>query len=156
MTFYDQPALVLLDCIPVFADDAIYHSNPLDRERIDVYHDTYVFGGFIASGIVALYSKNGNYPGLKPDGSTSIVRFEGTQPQRLFYIPPYDSQAHKLSSVPDFRHTLYWNPEIVSQDGATSPVSFHTSDVPGSYTAVIEGLTRGGVPVRASISFTVE
>jgi len=57
--------------------------------------------------------------------------------------------------LPDARHLLYWAPDItVYQEN--KQLDFYTSDQPGTYQAVIQGISQQGIPVFESCSFTVK
>lgn len=101
-------SLVLLDGIPITDHEIIFKYDPLKIRKIDVYKGKYVFGGQIFDGIASFSSYEHNYPGLVVDNSTQFFDYEGTQAQRIFYMPAYRTEAEKRSPVPDFRHTLLW------------------------------------------------
>lgn len=67
-----------------------------------------------------------------------------------FYHPVYDTPEQKSCSLSDQRTTLYWNPSIQTDEKGRCKVAFYTSDRPGDYHIVIEGVTTGGRPVRYS------
>jgi hypothetical protein len=46
--------------------------------------------------------------------------------------------------MPDYRTTLYWAPELKSDVKGKTQFSFYTSDVPGKYVMVTEGLSAKG------------
>ena len=69
-----------------------------------------------------------------------------------FTAPVYDSEEQLHSRIPDFRHTLYWNPDITS---ATNTVSFYTSDMKGTYVATLQGINSKGECVQVQGKFVV-
>jgi hypothetical protein len=148
--------LVLLDGIPIFNHEIIFKYSPLNIEKIEIYFDRYVYGGKWYDGIIHFVTRNRNYPDLKPDPSTRFFSYEGTQSRRVFYSPVYGTEADRSSRLPDFRHTLYWNPDIKTQNENSVSVSFYTSDLMGEYQVVVEGLTDDGKPVYATSGFIVE
>lgn len=148
--------LVLLDGIPVIDHEQLYDYNPALIKRLDVYRNRYAFGGQVFEGILAFYTKKGDYEGLKLDGFTQLFDYEGTQLRRIFYSPSYDDASSKSSRMPDYRHTLLWIP-FVETDGAVElDIPFYTSDLSGEYTVNLEGLTRDGKPLKAVARFKVE
>ncbi|WP_051017675.1 hypothetical protein [Pontibacter sp. BAB1700] len=70
--------------------------------------------------------------------------YEGLQQKREFYAPAYDTPEQKRSRLADFRNLLHWSPEIRLQPGKGEQVSFYTSDQPGTYLVVVQGLTAAG------------
>jgi hypothetical protein len=87
--------------------------------------------------------------------NTQIFNYEGTQPFRYFYTPDYDGTG-VLSPLPDFRHTLLWEPFIQSYGQNELIIPFTTSDLPGIYVITIEGIGENGAIVQAKHTFQVE
>lgn len=56
----------------------------------------------------------------------------------------------------DERTTIYWNPVVKLEPGRETEVSFYTADMPGTYTVVLEGVTRDGQAIRKRTRLTVE
>ncbi len=152
--FSQTNTLVLLDGIPIFDHEIIYNYNPLLLDRIDVYSSRYLFGDDLFFGIVALYTSGYYFPELQPDPFTRILSYDSPQARRLFYAPDYSGDGRRESRVADFRHTLYWNADLRAEDGH-SGVSFHASDLTGSYQVLVEGLTASGEAVSAVCSLEV-
>lgn len=148
--------LVLLDGIPIFNHEIIFKYNPLNIERIETYFDRYVYGGKWYEGIIHFITRNKNYPDLKPDTPTRFFSYESIQNHRIFYSPVYDTDAERNSRLPDFRHTLYWNPEVKTENKTSVSLPFYTSDMKGEYQIVVEGLTEDGKPVFATSTFKVD
>lgn len=148
--------LVLLDGIPIFDHEIIFNYSPLNLAKIETYFDRYVYGGKWYDGIIHFITRNKNYPDLKPDPSTRFFSYDGTQRRRIFYSPVYATESDRNSRLPDFRHTLYWNPDVKTGNQSSVSVPFYTSDLKGEYKVVVEGLTEDGKPVYATSSFNVE
>jgi len=48
--------------------------------------------------------------------------------------------------LPDFRNVLYWNPNITLTNNNNGQVySFYTSDLPGRYAVVVQGISANGL-----------
>lgn len=148
--------LVLLDGIPIFNHEIIFKYNPLNIERIETYFDRYVYGDKWYDGIIHFITRNRNYPDLKPDPATRFFSYDGTQKRRVFYSPVYGTEANRSSRLPDFRHTLYWNPDIKTENKNSVSIPFYTSDLKGEYQVIVEGLTDDGKPVYVTSNFIVE
>jgi hypothetical protein len=140
--------LVLIDGIPIFDHEIVYNYNPLHVSRIDIYNDRYMFGGNIFYGIVAFYTTDNRYPDLQPDPFTQISSYDSPQARRLFYSPDYTDPSILASRIPDYRHTLYWNANVKSENGVAG-VNFFTSDLRGKYQVLVEGITTSGEAVSA-------
>jgi len=59
-----------------------------------------------------------------------------------FYSPKYTVSAK--DQIPDYRATVYWSPEIVTDRFGKAKVSFYTADIPGSYTLNVQGSDMAG------------
>lgn len=148
--------LVLLDNIPLMNHEILFNYNPQNIKKIDVYMGRFVFGERWFEGILNFSTHNGDYPELKPDASTRFFNYEGTQLKRIFYSPEYTTSKESLSRLPDFRSTLYWNPDMKVECKDSILVPFYTSDYIGRYKVVVEGITKDGQPIYATSEFTVK
>ena len=54
------------------------------------------------------------------------------------------------------RTTIYWNPVIKLAPGQRQKVSFYTADVYGSYSVILEGVTKNGIVCRKRISLPIK
>jgi len=152
---YSTNILVLLDNIPVVNHELMTTYNPLLVKTIDMHFGQYVFGGHAFDGIIAFYTYKNDYSGITFGESTQIFDFEGTQPYRYFYAPNYEATGVD-SPMPDFRHTLLWEPLIQSAGQTELTIPFTTSDMPGSYVITIEGIGENGTVIQAKQTFDVE
>jgi hypothetical protein len=153
--FASEPALALLDGIPITDHEAIYRYNPLLVKEIEVYQGRFVFGGAVFEGIASFKTYNLDYPGLEIAPSMQLFDYEGPQVSRRFYAPAYTDEKQRASRLPDYRHTLLWAPRVAIS-GRSARVDFTTSDLKGDFVVTAEGLTREGVPVYASLRIRVE
>jgi len=71
------------------------------------------------------------------------------RPLPLMYPQQFYSPKYKVASnvtVPDYRATLYWEPNINTDQNGKARVSFYTSDIKDKYTIKISGIdTNGGI-----------
>ena len=147
--------LVVLDGIPVLDHDMMYHYNPLLVERINIYTDEYIYGGMKFGGIAEFLTYKRNYPDLPTNPSTQIVSYAGTQASRRLYTPDYSTEKNRQSRLPDFRHTLLWEPFLQTKGKSTMEIPFYTSDFSGEFLVTVEGLTREGEIISGTASFEV-
>lgn len=102
------------------------------------------FGEDALKGVVLITTKarDGGFPQRNDTNKKSIMPL-GYQQVKEFYSPRYETEE-ELKKVPfDLRTTLYWNPNIKIIDGKAT-FNFYAADVPGSYTATLEGLSVDG------------
>lgn len=153
--FATGQTLVLLDNIPVVDHNLLVDYNPLHIRKVDLYLGRYLFGGQICEGIIAFWSYNYNYPGITFGESTRIFDYEGSQAYRYFYAPKYDQQEVS-ERMPDFRHTLLWEPSLQSDQKKELTLPFYTSDVPGKYLVTVEGISKEGTVYTATHTLEVK
>ena len=72
---------------------------------------------------------------------------------RKFYSPEYTLENIE-SPKPDFRPTLFWEPNVDFINGKAS-IGFFTSDVPSEYVVTLEAITRNGKICFGTTSFQV-
>jgi hypothetical protein len=151
---YSTNILVLLDNIPVTDHELMINYNPLLIKTIDMYFGQYFFGRHTFDGIISFYTYKNDYPGIKFGENTQVFDFEGARPYRYFYTPKYD-ETSVSSPLPDFRHTLLWEPDVQTNGQHTVVIPFTTSDIAGEYQIIVEGFTIDGQPLRGVARFRV-
>lgn len=146
--------LLLINNVPVGGSPCatLKALDPYTIERIEFQKRLNgAYGPQGANGIIAVYLKKGillgdSYKDLLINKSITIKGF--TRP--LKFLSPDYSNPNQDASVADYRSTLYWNPEL-QKDTSTGKYScsFYTSDLPGKYRIVVQGVTIGHKPVYA-------
>lgn len=156
MDRFSDRTLVLFDNIPITDQDQICNCNPLLIKKIDIYLGRYIFGGQPFDGILSFTTYNGDYQGIKLDPTTQIFDKYCTQPTRYFFAPKYGSEASIKSPLPDFRHTLLWEPDIRTNGKKDVTIPFTTSDLPGEYLISVEGIGKNGTVVNGTYKIKVD
>ncbi len=146
-------ALTLIDGVPIFDFDYILNFDPLLIEKISVVNDVYRMGSIGYPGIIEFTTYKGDFDGQElPEYLVEKV-YHGLQVPRIFYSPQYTSDQ-QYSRIPDYRNTLYWNPQVeVGSDGAS--LEFYTSDDAGLYQIEVNGITSKGKPIYLRGNFKV-
>jgi len=152
--FSTDYVLVLLDNVPIADHDLMCNYNALLIEKIDLYQGRYIYGGQLYGGIIHFITYKGDYPGIKFEPYTQLLNFEGTQPYRYFYSPIYEETVNS-TRMPDFRHTLLWEPFVDCKDGESITIPFYTSDIPGKYDVKLEGISKEGKIINATLQIEV-
>jgi hypothetical protein len=119
--------------------------DPLKIKRIDVVPQVYHLGSQAYNGIAGLSSYKGDMAGFTVDPSALILEYEGMQPQRQFYSPKYNPPGNLENRLPDFRNTLYWDPNMKTGEGMNTSLEFYTGDIPGKYWITAQGITGNGL-----------
>lgn len=154
--YYLTDPFVLVDGVPVNDLDAILKISPTEIEKINVLNSRYYISDVCLDGIIDFKTLKGN---LREQGINMPLfrqEFEAPSSGSDFFSPEYTTTKQKESRIPDFRNTLYWNPALkTDRDGAANAV-FYTSDEPGDYLIIVEGLTPEGVQVSACTQLFVK
>ncbi|RLD28862.1 MAG: hypothetical protein DRI73_11295 [Bacteroidetes bacterium] len=141
---FENDPFVIVDGIPFNDVEQILNMRSADLERIDVLNLKYFIDGQIFDGIISFVTKKGNLEILDFDYSIFRQAYTGYNKKVKFNSPNYRIDSLKNSRIPDFRNTLYWNPDLHMQKDGTLSFEFFTSDEPGSYTILIEGISPDG------------
>jgi hypothetical protein len=153
-TVYDNEPLVMLDGVPVFDTDKLMQIDPLKVMHLDVVAGKYFLGSLAFEGIVSFKTYAGDLGGFQLSPENLILDYEALQSKSEFFSPRYESKQQQ-NRLPDARHLLFWMPDLALTQ-ANKIIDFYTSDQPGTYQAVIQGISRAGEPVFGSYSFTVK
>ena len=147
--------LVLFDNIPIINHEVMCNYNPLNIKSIETHIGRYLFGGLLYDGITAFFSYKNDYPGITFDTATQLFDYEGAQPYRFFYAPDYD-ELGETTRLPDFRHTLLWEPSLQTKGKNELVLPFTTSYMSGKYLITVEGIGANGTIVYANQMIEVE
>jgi hypothetical protein len=154
--YFPNAPLNLLDGVPVFNFTRFFDLDPLKVYSLDVVAQQYILGNSVFDGIL-------NWKTYKPAltnydfaESTLIINYEGLQLHREFYTPIYETNDQFESHLPDFRNVLQWEPGIFLNGKTAFKSNFYTSDLPGRYAVVVQGLSSGGAPGVGITYFEVQ
>lgn len=156
--FNGRGPLVVLNDVPMSgeAGDVLSTIDPGNVSSIEIYRRVKpIFGSEGAFGVISVYTKNGlsgTTGASTPNFQT--IRLSGYSRSRIFRSPDYDDPSTDKTR-PDYRATLYWNPDVSIDQGPTN-LSFFSSDLAGYYRVVVEGVLSNGQPVRLVQMIQVE
>src|ERR1700744_441810 len=145
---------MLLDGVPYFNEDSVVAVDPLKIKRLDVLTERYYSGPLFFDGVMSLTTYQGDLSDIRLDPAALGGDYDALQPGREFYPPVYESGRN--DRVPDFRDVLPWEPRLRTTAGALTHAAFFTSDVPGTYRGVIQGITKDGSPGVRIFTFSVK
>ncbi len=143
-SFFETSPLVLFDGVPVFDVDKVMAFDPLKVKKVDVVARKFYQHNFAHDGVISYSTYQGDLAGFSLDANAIIVDYAGLQLQREFFSPVYETAAQSASRLPDLRNLLFWSPDIRTTGSATKQ-SFYTSDVPGSYLVIAQGISADGL-----------
>jgi hypothetical protein len=61
-----------------------------------------------------------------------------------FYQPNYDANPNE-KVIEDFRNTLVWNPEVITNEKGEAKITFYTSNIVGKFLIDLEGIDGTGL-----------
>ena len=154
--FFDKAPLVLLDGVPILNMDKFIEYDHLKIRKLEVVSRTYFLGNMAFNGIANFITYNGKMEGYELDPRATLIDYKGLQMQREFMAPVYENQNQIDSRMPDFRHLLNWSANINTTSKGKINTAFYTSDVPGKYAIVLQGISKQGHPIYKQTTFTVK
>jgi hypothetical protein len=153
---FENKPLTLVDGVPEYDIEKVLSINSKDIERVDIINTRYFYSENVFDGIVSFITKKGNLSAMEFDNSIFRQEYEGCQVHEKFYSPDFSSVTSKESRIPDFRNTLYWNPDVHTDRNGKAEVEFFTSDESSDYSIVVEGITSDGRTGFGSLSLKVK
>ncbi len=140
----DVGATFFLDGMQI-GEELVNTLSTYDIESIDVFTGPNFFGVRGGNGVIALRSRKGSRYKSENDPDRGIVRikFPGYYKSRQFYSPDYSISSPEHVK-PDFRITLFWEPNLKTNSEGFGSMSFFTCDELAEYLMTIEGITSDG------------
>lgn len=84
----------------------------------------------------------------------NLIRIKGYYGKREFYTPVYDKENIN-DPFPDYRNTLFWKPDVITDKNGEATVRFYCSDINTRFTGVIEGVDNSGLLGWKAFEFLV-
>jgi len=84
----------------------------------------------------------------------NLVRIKGYYPKKKFYYPVYDAVS-RFEGFPDYRNTLYWKSDILTNENGEATITFYCSDINTKFMGSIEGVSDEGLLGRQNFEFNV-
>ncbi len=148
----DANPLMLLDGVPVFDADEIMALDPLKVEKIETVKTRFGKGVLDCLGIVSYTTYAGDLAGHTFHESATLQQYDGLQTPKKYHFPVYGNAFERRNPTPDFRNTLYWLPDNISE---SDQLGFYTSDDADEYEVRINGISADGKPYSLRTNFKV-
>jgi hypothetical protein len=145
----------------ILAGDALNNLNSNDIYSIEVLRSggtMAIYGSNLGLGGALVITTNQGTTGFVTSESPSGVityPYKGFYKARSFYSPKYQSTSTG-SSFPDLRTTLYWEPNLVTDNAGAASFSYFNADTKGTYRITIEGINGAGKLGRKTFRYKVE
>jgi hypothetical protein len=154
-TYFENDPLILVDGVPVFQTEKVIDIPAGTIQKLDIITGRFFIGLFAFNGIVSFTTFKGVQNNIQLNPEATIFDFKGMSVSREFYTPVYDGFVAGDKRTPDFRNVLTWQPDIDVDDGGKAMVKFYTSDLPGTYVGIIQGLSDHGYAGATTFVFEV-
>jgi hypothetical protein len=125
----------------------IANLDPELVEKVDAIKSRYFVGEYLFYGLVNVITRAGDFSNVTLPDYAVRLPYRVTEPVNFFSSPDYSLQDKKLSRIPDFRNTLYWNATVRTDKLGKGEVEFWTSDFKSDYEINIQGITGDGEPI---------
>ena len=143
--YNEQPPTMLIDGVPIFDVNKLFAFDPLKIKHIDIVAQTNLKGSLFSNGIISYHTYKGDLANFPIDANALLIEYEGAQLNRKFYAPKYSNSNTLSKNYPDFRNVLAWHPSILLQNQNPHHIQFYTSDIPGKYAILIQGVSSNGI-----------
>lgn len=130
---------------------AVKHISYLDAMQARIF-----FGDRAPDGALIISMDPGYTPPPIRPANTLAFKPLGFQVPDEFYVPKYDVDSVRRDPRYDVRSTIYWQPVLELSPGKKQKVSFYTADIYGTYSVIIEGVTREGIICRQRLSLPIK
>lgn len=141
---YDRPPILFADGVVIKDPAIIANLDPELVEKIDAVKARYFVGDYMFYGLVNVITRSGDFSHFTLPDYAVRLRYRAIDNPLSFSSPEYDSAEKTDSRLPDFRNTLYWNPDVKFDSQGRATVSFYTSDVKSEYKILIRGVSMNG------------
>ncbi|MDF9828924.1 TonB-dependent receptor plug domain-containing protein [Parabacteroides sp. PF5-6] len=151
-------ARVFIEGMPTEDAGILDRINIYEVASVEVYKGTEaaVFGMLGGTGVVNIIYKKETKVAERPTFNKLTTALPGYQRAVEFYAPKYETPEQRSSFLPDLRTTIYWKPDLFTNEDGKARFEFYSADTPTVYDIVFEGLTNDGLPVRKVESIRIE
>ena len=154
------PMLVIIDGAQIqssIVPTMLAALNPKDVAGIEIltHNSKTVYGTAGHAGVLIITTKRGGEaPSVDNSFNKAHYSPQGYSTVKEFYSPAYD--VTNPGKAADLRSTIYWNPNIVTDEQGHASFRFFNADGAGTYKVTLEGMdTKGGL-VRKTFTYVVK
>jgi hypothetical protein len=152
----DGDPLILLDGVPILDLNRFMKFDPLKIRKLELVMRNYFVGPVRTPGIVSYTTYTGDMAGYEIQPPAVVMDYQGMQVHREFYMPTYENAKARNNRMPDQRTLLFWKPFVTTSANGKERIDFYTSDIPGHYQVVVEGITDSGKAGSTYATFEVK
>ncbi|MBS7566086.1 TonB-dependent receptor plug domain-containing protein [Mucilaginibacter sp. Bleaf8] len=157
---FNQPMQIIVDGVYI-EPDYLFSLNTFDIASIEILRSgahTAIYGGRGGGGVMIINTKRGgsytyNAAQIYAPGVITYTP-KGYYKAREFYSPQYDDPKTN-KAIADLRTTIFWQPNIVTNESGQASFEYYNAGSPGTYRVVVEGIDADGNLGRRVYRYTV-
>lgn len=146
----DLDPLTLVDLVAIDDPSKVLAISPTNISRIEVVNKIYVKGDQTYGGIINIITRHDDFGGIDLPSSGVFINYgffeDSTHYPAIFRPIPHS---------PDTRNTLCWEPKLELNKSNTANITLTTSDTPGKYLIILNGINSKGQTFSQASSFEV-
>lgn len=145
--------LYIIDGIMTKNTDYFLKMKPQDIITVKIVKDVNKlsrFGALGKNGMVLIQTKKTDE---KLKEQSALLPVEGLSKPLHFTLPAHAQKENER--IPDFRSTLYWNPQVKTNTEGKASLNFYLSDNTGTLLIKLEGMTAEGKPISKTSEIEV-
>lgn len=147
--------MVFVDGVPLVEAGLVAGLNTAKVKQVEVKTKPRIYGDlYFENGIIYIWTTENNFWSLHKSDYLIEVPVQLYQNPIQMDFPDYSKAGNAL--IPDFRQTLYWNPQIVFSGANYQTLEFFTSDETGWFEIEFQGYSNTGQRVLIRKQFKVE
>lgn len=152
--YYVRPPAIFLDGVFVDNIEKIIGLGTDKISKIEIIDEERAFGDLIFGGLISIFSKTNAMEKSKTESYS--IRIFNESDHKGFMSTAINSSFITSKHIPLFKPLLYWNADLNLYKNKENVISFYTSDLTGSFTIRVEGVSENGSTVSSSKIFSVE
>lgn len=134
------PPLVMIDWLVLGDYSELWKVLPKRIKSIEAVHTQFIHGDFTYGGILHIQTVNNDFGGIKLPESGVFFDYKLLSPSVQLGVDTIPNEK----SFPDARNTLIWIPQVLEHTFPKSTIYVTTSDTPGEFVIVLQGITSKG------------
>lgn len=144
---YDSQPGLFIDGVMVKDASLIAALDPEQVERIEAIREKYCVGDYLFQGVVNVITKAGDFSNVSLPDNIIRIPYRIIDPELTFAATDYSKAGTNKKRVPDFRNTMFWNPDIRLKPGENTTLDIWSSDYISEYEITLQGVDGSGNPV---------
>ncbi|NOQ27526.1 MAG: hypothetical protein GQ564_19360 [Bacteroidales bacterium] len=134
--------LVIVDRIPIFDPNKVVELDPSQIKKIEIIYKTYILGSHTINGVIMITTNTDNFADIKLPESATFLEYQ-TLENKSNSSFLNENKTDSSKKIPNFRTTLYWNPQLELSNEAKD-IQFNATDRKGTYDIVVKGYNSNG------------